>query len=164
MNSDFSDLLRALNEEAVEYLIVGGYAVIKYTEPRFTKDIDIWVNATPENAERVVRALTRFGAPLVGVTREDFANVELIYQIGMAPTRIDIIMGVDGLEFSDCWPRREVINWDKVETNFISIRDLIANKEKVGRPQDLIDLDNLRTAIRLSEREGDDEEDRISTN
>ena len=151
MNSDFSDLLLALNEEAVEYLIVGGYAVIKYTEPRFTKDIDIWVNATPENAERVMRALGKFGAPLGGVTKEDFANPELFYQIGISPTRIDILMGVDGLDFKDCWRRREVTKWDSIETNFISIRDLIINKEKAGRLQDMIDLQNLKTSLQVKD-------------
>lgn len=152
MNSDFSDLLLALNEEAVEYLIVGGYAVIKYTEPRFTKDIDIWVNATTENAERVMRALVKFGAPLSGVSKEDFTDPEAFYQIGVSPMRIDIIMGVDGLEFVDCWPRRKKASWDEIETNFISIHDLMINKEKAGRPQDLIDIENLKTALRVDKK------------
>lgn len=148
MNSDFSDLLVALNEESVEYLIVGGYAVIKYTEPRFTKDIDIWVNATPLNAERVMRALAKYGAPLTGVTVEDFADPDVFFQIGVSPTRIDVIMGIEGLDFEDCWPRRQLAEWDEIETSFISIHDLIRNKEKVGRLQDQIDVDNLKTALR----------------
>jgi hypothetical protein len=151
MNSDFSDLLVALNEESVEYLIVGGYAVIKYTEPRFTKDIDIWVNATPENAERVMQALKKFGAPLSGISARDFTDPDLFFQIGISPTRIDVIMGVDGLDFSDCWKRRESGRWDEIETSFISIYDLIRNKEKVGRPQDLIDVENLKTALSKNE-------------
>jgi hypothetical protein len=100
MNSDFSDLLQAFNEESVEYLVVGGYAVIKYTEPRYTKDIDIWVNASLENAERVMRALVKFGAPLSGLTADDFCDPENFYQIGVAPTRVDIIMGIDGRELT----------------------------------------------------------------
>ena len=83
MNSDFNDLLQALNDEAVEYLIVGGYAVGKYTEPRYTKDIDIWINASVENAERVLRALAKFGAPLANITVDDFTDPDLFYQIGV---------------------------------------------------------------------------------
>ena len=155
MNSDFSDLLVALNEESVEYLIVGGYAVIKYTEPRFTKDIDIWVNATPENAERVIRALSKFGAPLSGVGPDDFTDPDVFFQIGVSPTRIDVIVGIDGLEFADCWTRRETATWDDIEAKFISIHDLIKNKEKVGRPQDRIDVENLRIALQDRDRMSD---------
>ena len=98
-----------------------------------------------------MRALGKFGAPLGGVTKEDFANPELFYQIGISPTRIDILMGVDGLDFKDCWRRREVTKWDSIETNFISIRDLIINKEKAGRLQDMIDLQNLKTSLQVKD-------------
>ena len=156
MNSDFSDLLRVLNEESVEYLIVGGYAVIKYTEPRFTKDIDIWVNTSRDNAERLMHALAKFGAPLSGILPEHFTDPELFFQIGVSPMRIDIIMSIDGREFQDCWPRRVAENWDGVETNFISLKDLIINKEASGRPQDLIDLENLKTAKIIVEKLNDE--------
>lgn len=147
MNSDFSDLLQALNNETVEYLVVGGYAVGKYTEPRYTKDIDIWINCSPDNAERVFEALTKFGAPLSNVTLNDFMNPDLFFQIGIEPARIDILMGIDGLNFTECWDRRSEASWDNIKTNFISIEDLITNKELVARSQDLIDAENLRKTL-----------------
>lgn len=96
MNSDFSDLLQALNDEAVEYLIVGGYAGGKYTEPRYTKDIDVWINTTADNVVRVFRALQKFGAPLSGIDISDFMNPDMFFQIGVEPSRIDILMGSTG--------------------------------------------------------------------
>ena len=143
MNLDFKEILNLFNEEKVEYLIVGGYAVIEYTEPRYTKDLDIWINAESENARRVFSALQRFGAPLSTVTVEDFTNPGLVYQMGRPPARIDIIMRAKGLEFNDCWLNRVESNYDEVQVNFISLRDLIDNKLAVGRPQDLIDAENL---------------------
>lgn len=97
-------------------------------------------------------ALARFGAPLQGISAETFTDPEVFYQIGVAPTRIDIIMGVDGLNFVDCWPRRETATWDRIKANFISIHDLMINKEKAGRPQDLIDLENLKTALKVNKK------------
>lgn len=144
MNSDFSDLLRALNDAKVEYLIVGGYAVGKYTEPRYTKDIDIWINNSIDNAERVFQALQAFGAPLGDVTVDDFSAPDLIYQIGVEPSRIDILMGLESMDFENCWKRRVTAELDELTLNFISIADLIENKERTGRPQDLIDARNLR--------------------
>jgi predicted nucleotidyltransferase len=144
MNSDFSDLLRALNDAKAEYLIVGGYAVGRYTEPRYTKDIDIWINNTRENAERVFSALRAFGAPLGDVTVEDLTVPDLVYQVGLEPMRVDIIMGLTGLNFDDCWLRREDTEIDGLVLKFISAEDLIRNKELSGRPQDLIDVSRLR--------------------
>ncbi len=148
MNSDFSDLLRNLNDEEVEYLIVGGYAVGKYAEPRYTKDIDIWINNTRENAERVFSSLQASGAPLGDVAVNDFTKPELIYQIGLEPSRVDILMGLEQMDFERCWARRVTASFGDLTLNFISLADLIENKERTGRPQDLIDAENLR----LSER------------
>ena len=144
MNSDFSDLLQALNEGEVEYLIVGGYAVAKHTEPRYTKDLDIWINNTRENAERVFQALRAFGAPLGSVSVDDFTIPDLVFQIGLEPSRIDILMGLEAMDFNDCWNRRVIAEIDELKINFISISDLIENKERTGRPQDLVDAKNLR--------------------
>ena len=99
INPDFQDLLQSLNEENAEYLIVGAYAVMFYTEPRFTKDLGIWINPTLENAQKIWRALLNFGAPLNDISLRDFYNKEMIYQIGIAPNRIDIIMDVAGVSF-----------------------------------------------------------------
>jgi hypothetical protein len=93
----FKELLRKFNEHQVKYLVVGAYAVMKYTEPRYTKDFDIWVEPVSANAQRVFAALAEFGAPMNEVQVEDFANPELVFQIGIEPLRIDIMMGIKGL-------------------------------------------------------------------
>jgi hypothetical protein len=124
--------------------VVGGYAVSEHTEPRYTKDLDLWVDNSVENAERVVDALRAFGAPLRDATVHDFTVSTTVYQIGLPPSRIDILMGLEGLDFNDCWQRRENSMIGEMPINYISIADLIVNKERAGRPQDLIDAENLR--------------------
>src|SRR4051794_29299973 len=104
MNSDFKELLRLFNERDVRYLVVGGYAVMKYTEPRFTKDLDVWVEASVENARAVFAALREFGAPLSGIAPEDFAAEGCIYQMGRPPARVDVLTSIDGVRFADAWP------------------------------------------------------------
>lgn len=105
---DYRDLLRLLNKHKVQYLIVGAYAVIYYTEPRYTKDLDIWINPQTKNAQRVWKALKEFGAPLRGIQPEDFTFKNLVYQIGVAPIRVDIMMGITGVEFTLAWKHIEV--------------------------------------------------------
>ena len=107
-NPHYKELLRTLNEHEVEYLIVGGCAVMKYTEPRFTKDLDVWVRNSPANAARVYRALAEFGAPLQhdGLTPQTFTKDSVVYQIGIAPVRIDISTHIDGVTFDAAWPNR----------------------------------------------------------
>src|ERR1700686_407562 len=104
----YKELLQALNEYEVEYLIVGGYAVMKYTEPRYTKDLDVWVRNSMENSTRVFHALARFGVPLThdGITPETFTKESVVYQIGVAPVRIDILTRITGIPFADAWQRR----------------------------------------------------------
>ena len=149
MNSDFKDLLGAFEKAGVRYLVIGGYAVSEHTEPRYTKDLDIWIDNSIENANCVVDALYEFGAPLLDVTVQDFTVPTLVYQIGIEPSRIDILMGLKEMNFDECWERRETVEISGLTVNFISIPDLIANKERAGRPQDLIDADNLRKKIRM---------------
>jgi hypothetical protein len=143
VNADFRDLLKILNESNVRYLIVGGYAVMFHTEPRFTKDIDIWVEPTPSNAKQVWKALTEFGAPLEQVSLTDFQNKDLIYQIGVAPNRIDIMMDVPGIEFETAWNNRIQSQYGDIPIFILSLNDLIAAKEEAGRDQDLLDLKRL---------------------
>lgn len=146
MNQDFRDLLRAFNEEKVRYLIVGGYALIKYTEPRYTKDLDIWVSPDPENAERVFRALVNYGAPVTDMSPADFMREGFFFTMGLAPNRIDILFHLTGLNFETAWERRVRASVADTETNFLSRVDLIINKEAVGRKQDLADVEKLRIA------------------
>ena len=99
MNSDFEELLRTFNETGVKYLVIGGYAVMLYSEPRYTKDLDLWVEASHENAEKVFRALAAFGAPLKDLTAEDFSVEGFFYQMGIPLARVDILMSIDGVSF-----------------------------------------------------------------
>lgn len=127
-------------------MIVGAYAVMNYTEPRYTKDLDVWIEPSQVNAERVFKALADFGAPLESVTIEDFTNPELIFQIGIAPHRIDILMSVKGLEFAEAWVRRIETYFEDVPIVIVSKEDLLTAKEAMGRPQDLLDAEALRRA------------------
>lgn len=146
VSSDFNELLSLFNHYEVKYLVVGGYAVIKYTEPRFTKDLDLWVKADADNASAVYQALLAFGAPLTGLSADDFAHEGYFYQMGMAPVRVDILMSVTGLTFSEAWERRVEVDFAGVPTFFISREDLITTKQALGRPQDVIDVALLRQA------------------
>lgn len=146
VNSDFSDLLRLFNDNNVKYLVIGGYAVIQHAEPRFTKDLDLWVEASPDNAKAVFRALAEFGAPLAGMTEADFAEEGYFYQMGMAPLRVDVLMSVTGVTFSDAWQRRMAVDFAGLTVLFISREDLIKVKLAAGRPQDLIDASLLLKA------------------
>ena len=144
MNSDFAELLRNLESFQVKYLIVGGHAVMLYTEPRYTKDLDIWVEASEENSGRVFQALAAFGAPLKELAPADFAKEGSFYQLGRPPARVDVLMSIDGVRFEEAWPRRQVGTFGGVNANFISREDLIRNKLATGRALDLHDAEQLR--------------------
>jgi hypothetical protein len=148
MNSDFKDLLRAFNAHQVEYLIVGGYAFMHYAEPRYTKDLDIWVWANAENAVRVFTALRDFGAPVSEMTVEDFAVEGYVFQIGISPVRIDILMSVDGVKFEEAWNNRSQVMVGNDPVWMISKADLIVNKRASARPQDILDADALEATDR----------------
>jgi hypothetical protein len=144
VNSDFKELLSTFSDHQVKYLVVGGYAVIKYAEPRYTKDIDLWVSAEKDNAAAIYQSLRAFGAPLTGLTDDDFAHEGYFYQMGVAPVRVDILMSIPGLEFDQAWERRVMVDFDGIMVPFISKQDLITSKIATGRPQDLIDAQLLR--------------------
>lgn len=145
MNSDFKDLLRIFAEEEVEYLIVGAYAVIHYTQPRYTKDIDLWIRPSVENAARIARAFHRFGLPLIEVTQQDFEKEGLQYAIGMPPCQIDFLTSLPGTSsFEDAWKNRSTGTEDGISIHFLGKPELIQAKETAARPQDLSDLDELR--------------------
>ena len=146
---DFKDLLRIFKKHNVRYLIVGGYAVMKYTEPRFTKDLDLFIATDRKNADAVYAALKEFGAPLENLASEDFAHQGYFYQMGRAPLRVDIMMSVPGIEFDEAWKNRKFVELEDLSIPFISMSDLIRTKEASGRPQDKIDLENLKQAEQL---------------
>lgn len=140
VNSDFTELLNLFNANSVKYLVIGGYALIQYAEPRYTKDLDLWVSTDPANATVVFQALRNFGAPLEGMTENDFAEDGYFYQMGMPPVRVDILMGIPGIKFKDAWENRTEVHFDTVPVSFIGKEDLIIAKRAAGRPQDLIDV------------------------
>ena len=143
VNQDFKDLFRILNEETVKYLVVGAYAVTFHSEPRYTKDLDIWISRDSANAKRVWAALSRFGAPLSDISMQDFTDPDMVYQIGIEPNRIDIIMEVCGSNFADAWKNRVTSSYSDEPIALLSLDDLILAKKAAGRPQDLLDVEQL---------------------
>jgi hypothetical protein len=125
MNSDFKDRLKVFNEHKVRYLVVGGYAVIKYTEPRYTKDPDVWVEASPKHARAVFAALREFEAPLTNITPADFAKEGSIYQMGRPPARVDVLTSIKGVQFDEAWPNRVASNFDGIPAPVNSRHDLL---------------------------------------
>ncbi len=148
-NSDFRELLNLFEKHEVRYLVVGAYAVMKYSEPRFTKDLDLWIATDSENANSVYGALKEFGAPLANLTAEDFAQQDYFYQMGIPPLRVDIMMSIPGVKFEEAWKNREAVELDNLKIPFISRSDLMRAKEASGRLQDKIDIDRLKEAERL---------------
>jgi len=143
---DFKELLSLLEKHKVRYLVVGGYAVMKYTEPRFTKDLDLWISTDKENSKAVYAALKEFGAPLKGLSPADFTQEGYFYQMGNPPFRLDVMMSIPGVTFETAWSNREKVQVEGLAIPFISKADLIKAKEAGGRPQDLIDAKELRKA------------------
>jgi Nucleotidyl transferase of unknown function (DUF2204) len=139
-NQDFKELFAELNAHDVEFLVVGAHALAAHGHVRATKDLDVWVRPEQENALRILRALSAFGAPTQGVTKDDFAEPGITFQIGVEPVRIDIITEIDGLTFDAAWPNRVVSQYGGESVFVISREDLIRNKRVSGRPQDLADI------------------------
>lgn len=143
MNQDFVDLLRAFTAADVRFLVVGAYALALHGRPRATGDLDVWVDATPDNARRIVDALGAFGAPLSQVSEADFARPGVVYQIGVAPRRIDILTELTGVTFAEAWPERIRRPFGETEVDFIGKAAFLRNKRATGRPKDLGDIEGL---------------------
>jgi hypothetical protein len=143
MNKDFKEFIKLLNENNVKYLIVGGYAVGFHGYPRYTKDLDIWILLSIENAENLLKALKQFGFGSLGLKKEDFLTADQFVQMGYPPNKIDIVTSCDGVEFNNCYISRKTEVFDNINMNFIDLENLKKNKKASGRPQDLADLDNL---------------------
>ena len=146
MNSDFRDLLRSLHECEVRYLVAGGYAVIHHSQPRYTKDIDIWLEPSAENARKLMRAFLQFGIPMIGVTEADFAQPGTQFNLGVPPCAVDLLTTIPGLEFEAAWANRVISEENDFSIYYLGKADLIKAKKKAGRPQNLADLDELRRA------------------
>ena len=145
LNEDYRDMLRCLADEEVKFLLVGAYALAAHGYPRATMDIDIWVMPSPENAEAVLRALRRFGATLLGLTAADLQKDDTIFQIGVAPRRIDIITGASGLAFDEAFADSIEIEIEGLQVRIPSRQDLIRNKRASGRTKDLADVEVMES-------------------
>jgi hypothetical protein len=143
MNQDFVDLLRAFIAHDVRFLIVGAYALAVHGRPRATGDLDVWVEPTPDNAARVMRALSDFGAPLADVGLDDFSRPGVVFQIGLPPRRIDILTALSGLAFPEAWPSRLRAPFGSLEVDYLGRDDFIRNKRHIGRAKDLADIEGL---------------------
>jgi predicted nucleotidyltransferase len=143
LNQDFKEFIQSLNDNQVQYLVVGGYAVAVHGHPRYTKDIDIWIQVSDENAARIVKAIEQFGFGSLELKREDFLEFDQIIQLGYAPNRIDLITHADGVDFEACYPDHIEVEIEGVHVNFIDLENLKKNKRASGRLQDLADLEKL---------------------
>lgn len=143
LNEDYKEMLQFLADEKVKFMLVGAYALAAHGYPRATMDIDIWVMPSPENAAAVLCALQRFGAPLDDLTAVDLQKDDTIFQIGVAPRRIDIITGASGLEFDKTFTNAVKVEIEGIQVHIPSIEDLIRNKRATGRTKDLADVEAL---------------------
>lgn len=137
-------MLRILSEEGVEFIVVGAYALAYHGFPRATGDMDVWVNPTSENAQRVFQAIARFGAPVGEISSNDFSVPGTVFQIGVAPRRIDIVTSIDGVDFHTASAGKVSVEIEGLEVPILSIEDLIKNKESTGRDKDVLDAKILR--------------------
>jgi hypothetical protein len=138
-------MLSALSAENVEFLVVGAYAMAAHGCVRATGDLDIWIRPLPENADRVWRALTRFRAPLFDLTKDDLVNPDIVFQIGIAPNRIDLLTAIDGVGFDEAWEHRKTVVVEGRSVAALGRDQLIKNKKATGRPKDLFDVQWLQT-------------------
>ena len=144
MERDFVEMLSALSAARAEFLVVGAHAVAAHGVPRATGDLDVWVRPTQANADRVLSALRSFGAPLQDLTRDDLSKPDTVFQIGVAPCRVDLLTSISGgIDFDGAWQRRKAIEIEGMHLACIGRDDLIANKRACGRPQDLADVARL---------------------
>ena len=143
MNQDFLDLLRAFIDRNVRFLIVGAYALAVHGRPRATGDLDVWVDATPENAARIISALEQFGAPLGELIVDDFSRPGIVFQMGLPPVRIDVLTELSGLTFEEAWPGRIAASFGPLTVDVLGREAFIKNKRATGRPRDLGDVEAL---------------------
>jgi predicted nucleotidyltransferase len=143
LNQDFKEFIQSLNDNQVRYLVIGGYAVALHGYPRYTKDIDIWIEMSSENANRMLQALEQFGFASLDLQPQDFMTPDQVIQLGYPPSRIDLLTTPDGVNFVECYATKLEVDIGDVLVNFIDLDNLRVNKKASGRLQDLADLENL---------------------
>jgi predicted nucleotidyltransferase len=141
---DFREFIELLIKNKAEYLIVGGYAVGVHGHPRYTGDLDIWLNPTLQNAERILQSVNEFGFSSFKLSKEDFTKPGNVIQLGYPPLRIDLLTEIDGVAFEECFKNRKEVIMGDLKVNFIGYNDLLKNKRETGRPRDIDDIDNLK--------------------
>jgi hypothetical protein len=148
VSPDFRDLLSEFNAHGVEYLVVGAYALAAHGRVRATGDLDVWVRPNPSNATRVLKALRAFGAPLQDLSENDLSRPGTVFQIGVAPLRIDVLTGIDQVDFDEAWNDRVSTKFADQAVDVLSVAHLIKNKRAVGRTQDLADVEWLEQSAK----------------
>jgi hypothetical protein len=143
LNEDYRDILRILSKNRVDFLVVGAYAMSAYGYPRATGDIDIWVLPSQENSRKVYISLAEFGAPVKDITEETFLEHNIVYQIGVAPRRIDVLTHIDGVDFQNALENKRVIELEGLTIPIISKEELLKNKQATGREKDRLDALHL---------------------
>ena len=144
LSQDFKEFVTLLIKNKVEYLIVGGYAVGIHGHPRYTGDLDIWLNTTKENAQLILKSVNEFGFSSFKLSEDDFTKSGNVIQLGYPPLRIDLLTEIDGVTFDNCFKNKMVVTIEDLKVNFIGYHDLLKNKKETGRPRDLDDIDNLK--------------------
>jgi len=146
LNRHFREMLSALAEEEVEFLVIGAYALAAHGVPRATGDLDFWIRSSEQNAQRLLRALERFGAPTEDLSVEDFTRENIVVQIGREPSRIDFLTTIDGVEFREAWREKVEVELEGVRLWVLSRNHLVQNKRSVGRTRDLADIEQLESS------------------
>jgi hypothetical protein len=144
MNSDFVDLLRLFAAHEVRYLIVGGYAAMRYSQPRFTKDLDVWIEPSVENSQKVLAAFREFGMPMIDVTPDDFTKEGLQYMVGRTPVLFDFLPSLPQMNFAQCWENKTSEQENGFAVHYLGVKDLICAKSIANRPQDLMDISEIQ--------------------
>lgn len=143
LNRDFREFIALLNSNKVKYLVIGGYAIAFHGHPRYTKDLDIWLELSAENAANTMKVLAAFGFAGLGISDDDLLTNGVVVQLGYPPNRIDLINSPDGIDFAECYPARTEIEIDGLTISVIDLENLKKNKKASGRLQDLADLEKL---------------------
>lgn len=143
-SQDFKEFVELLQKNNAAYLIVGGYAVGVHGHPRFTGDLDIWLNPTTENAQKIVQTVNEFGFSSFNLTVADFEKEGNVIQLGYPPLRIDLLTSIDGVTFEECYQNRKEVEIEGTIVNFIGYWDLLKNKQESGRAKDIDDIEHLK--------------------
>ena len=152
IEKDYEEFLRLLNKHKAKYCIVGAYALAFYATPRYTKDMDIFMEQSRENAKRVIKTLREFGFKSLDLSEEDLMEPQTIIQLGYDPVRIDLVTSIDGCSFSGAWKNRKKGNYGKEKVFFIGLNDLLRNKKASNRKQDQVDVEQLKKYSRKVEK------------